>query len=61
MTKDLILKNYENNKVENTNKTLLKSRKEVEINGNGTTGYVIKEGSQKGRVLKHIQIKSKNI
>ena len=59
--KDLILKNYENNKVENTNKTLLKSRKEVEINGHGTTGYVIKEGSQKGRVLKHIQIKSKNI
>ena len=59
--KDLIVKNYENNKVENTNKTLLKSRKEVEINGNGTTGYVIKEGSQKGRVLKHIQIKSKNI
>lgn len=59
--KDLIIKNYENNKVENTNKTLLKSRKEVEINGNGTTGYVIKEGSQKGRVLKHIQIKSKNI
>lgn len=61
MTKDLILKNYENNKVENANKTLLKSRKEVDINGNGTTGYVIKEGSQKGRVLKHIQIKSKNI
>ena len=59
--KDLILKNYENNKLENANKTLLKSRKEVEINGNGTTGYVIKEGSQKGRVLKHIQIKSKNI
>jgi len=59
--KDLILKNYENNRVENANKTLLKSRKEVNINGNGTTGYVIKQGSQKGRVLKHIQIKSKNI
>ena len=44
-----------------TDRTLLKSRKEVEINGHGTTGYVIKEGSQKGRVLKHIQIKSKNI
>ena len=40
---------------------LNKARKEVEINGNGTSGYVIKEGSQKGRVLKHIQIKSKNI
>ena len=42
-------------------RTLLKSRKEVEINGHGTSGYVIKQGSQKGRVLKHIQIKSKNI
>ena len=42
-------------------KTLLKNRKEVDINGNGTTGYVIKEGSQKGRVLKHIQIKGRNI
>tara|TARA_B110000977_G_scaffold198082_1_gene282133 strand:+ start:883 stop:1074 length:192 start_codon:yes stop_codon:yes gene_type:complete len=59
--KDLILKNYENNKVENSNKILKKARKEVEINGNGTSGYVIKQGSQKGRVLKHIQIKSKNI
>ena len=44
-----------------TDKTLLRSRKEVEINGNGTTGYVIKEGSQKGRVLKHIQIPTKNL
>ena len=35
--------------------------REVDINGNGTTGYVIKEGPQKGKVLKHIQIKSKNI
>jgi len=42
-------------------KTLLRSRKEVEINGNGTTGYVIKEGSQKGRVLKHIIIPTKNL
>ena len=44
-----------------TDETLLKNRKEVEINGNGTTGYVIKEGAQKGRVLKHIQIPTKNI
>ncbi len=41
--------------------TLLRNRKEVEINGNGTTGYVIKEGPQKGRVLKHIQIPTKNL
>ncbi len=59
--KDLIAKNYENNKVENSNKILNKARKEVEINGNGTTGYVIKEGSQKGRVLKHIIIPTKNL
>jgi|TARA_R110000822_G_scaffold206464_1_gene342866 hypothetical protein len=39
---------------------LFRSRKEVEINGNGTSGYVIKEGSQKGRALKHIQIPTKN-
>ena len=33
--KDLIIKNYENNKVENSNKILNKARKEVDINGNG--------------------------
>ena len=46
---------------EHKEKTLLKSRKEVNINGNGTSGYVIKQGSDKGKVLKHITIKPKNI
>jgi len=55
--KDLIAKNYENNKVENSNKILNKARKEVEINGNGTTGYKLKSG----RVLKHIMIPTKNL
>tara|TARA_R110002153_G_scaffold92807_2_gene225145 strand:- start:435 stop:629 length:195 start_codon:yes stop_codon:yes gene_type:complete len=59
--KDFIIKENERKAKEFADKYLLKSRKEVEINGHGTTGYVIKEGSQKGRVLKHIQIKSKNI
>jgi len=59
--KDFIIKENIKKSKEALDKSLLKSRKEVEINGNGTTGYVIKEGSQKGRVLKHIQIKSKNI
>ena len=59
--KDFIIRENERKAKESADKSLLKSRKEVEINGNGTTGYVIKEGSQKGRVLKHIQIKSKNI
>ena len=41
-------------------KILLKSRKEVDINKNGS-GYTIKEGPHKGKVLKHIQIPSKNL
>jgi hypothetical protein len=32
----------------------LRSRKEVEINGNGTSGYTIKEGEHKGTVVGHI-------
>jgi hypothetical protein len=36
------------------NNVLMKSRKEVEINGNGTSGYTIKEGIHKGTVLGHI-------
>jgi hypothetical protein len=34
---------------------LLRSRKEVDINGNGTSGYTIKEGEHKGTVLGHIK------
>ena len=56
-----IAKENENKLKKFKEKALLRSRKEDEINGHGTTGYKIKEGSQKGRVLKHIQIKSKNI
>jgi hypothetical protein len=52
--KDLIAKNYTNKEVQKKNDILLKSRKEVEINGNGTSGYTIKEGSHKGTVLGHI-------
>ncbi len=59
--KDLIVKKYEEDKKNYSNKLLNKFRKEVNINGHGTTGYVIKEGSQKGKVLKHIRIESKNI
>jgi hypothetical protein len=36
------------------NNILMKSRKEVEINGNWTSGYTIKEGIHKGIVLGHI-------
>jgi hypothetical protein len=41
-------------------KALFRARQEVEINGNGTTGYKIKHGAQKGKVLKHIRIEPTN-
>jgi translation initiation factor 2 gamma subunit (eIF-2gamma) len=52
--KDLIAKNFSNKNIENKNNILMKSRKEVEINGNGTSGYTLKEGIHKGTVLGHI-------
>jgi len=59
--KDLIVKNFFNKNIENKNNILMKSRKEVEINGNGTSGYTIKEGSHKGTVLGHIKREKKII
>ena len=43
-----------------TNKILFTNRKEVEINKNGS-GYTIKEGSNKDKVLGHIATRSKEI
>ena len=53
--KDLIAQNFSKREIEKKNNTLLKSRKEVEINGNGTSGYTLKEGIHKGTVLGHIK------
>ena len=58
---DFISKENDRKILRSKEKTLLQARKEVNINGNGTTGYIIKSGSQKGRVLKHIQIPTKNL
>jgi hypothetical protein len=51
---DPIAKNYAEKEITMKNNILMKSRKEVEINGNGTSGYTIKEGIHKGTVLGHI-------
>ena len=59
--KDLIAQNFSKKEIEKKNNTLLRSRKEVEINGNGTSGYTIKEGSNKGIVLGHIKREKKTI
>ena len=53
--KDLIAQNFSKREIEKKNNALLKSRKEVEINGNGTSGYTIKEGIHKGTVVGHIK------
>ena len=35
-------------------------QKAVETNGNGTSGYVVKEGANKGKILAHNSTKSTN-
>ena len=42
-------------KQQESDKALVRARKEVEINGHGTSGYTIKEGSHAGTVLGHIK------
>ena len=58
--KDLVAKNHEQKQKEAKEKLLLKTRKEVNINKDGS-GYTIKEGPNKGKVLAHIQIPSKSL
>ena len=41
-------------------KVLFSARKEVDINAGGTSGYVVKHGSHKGKVLGHRIVKSNN-
>jgi hypothetical protein len=57
---NIVAKHHELKKIEELNKVLCKNRKEVEINKNGS-GYTIKEGVNKDKVLGHIAIKSKEI
>jgi len=59
--KDLIIKNNSKKVIENKNKILLQQRKEVDINAGGTSGYTVKHGVNKGKVLGHIAIPPKSI
>ena len=59
--KSHLLKNFSTQtNEEQKRKTLQKSVKAVEVNANGTTGYMIKEGPNKGKVLGHLSTKSNN-
>ena len=57
---NLLVKHHEQKKKEEADKLLCKNRKEVDINANGS-GYTIKEGVNKDKVLGHTPTKSKEI
>jgi hypothetical protein len=40
-----------------SDRAIVRARKEVEINGNGTSGYTITQGEHQGTVVGHIQRK----
>jgi len=58
---DIVAKYSTAKAMEKKVKTLFRARHEVDINGNGTSGYVVKHGTNAGKVLKHIKIESKTI
>jgi hypothetical protein len=51
---DLLIKFSKQKSVEKINKTLFKQVKAVDAYANGTTGYVIKNGSGKGIAKAHL-------
>ena len=59
--KDHLIKTIRN-KHTNTEqeKAIEKKKKSVEAYGNGTTGYKIKKGPNKGKILGHISTKANN-
>lgn len=52
--------NYNERMIKEKNTLMLKNRKEVNINFNGP-GYTIKNGPNKGKVLRHISVKNKEL
>jgi len=42
-------------KQQESDRAIVRARKEVEINGNGTSGYTFKEGEHKGVTVGHIK------
>ena len=59
MTIDWNKKMMENHTAEKqhqaVDKAIVRARKEVEINGGGTSGYTIQEGEHRGTVVGHIK------
>ena len=56
-----LLTGYSKSKeLEKKTKTLFSARKEVDINAGGTSGYIVKHGTNKDKVLSHKKVKSTN-
>ena len=55
INKRMLEQHSEHLRQEASEKAIVRARKEVEINGNGTSGYTIKEGEHKGTVVGHIK------
>ena len=55
INKRMMEKHSQELKQQEAEKALVKARKEVEINGHGTSGYTIKEGSHRGVTVGHIR------
>ncbi len=55
INKRMMEKHSETVKQAEADKALVRARKEVEINGNGTSGYTIKAGEHKGVTVGHIR------
>ena len=59
--KDHLIKTIRNNHTkEEQKKAIEKKKKVVEAYGSGTTGYRIKNGPNKGKILGHISTKGNN-
>jgi hypothetical protein len=57
INKRMLEKHTEELKQAESDRAIVRARKEVEINGNGTSGYTIKQGEHQGTVVGHIQRK----
>ena len=55
INKRMLEQHSEHLKQEASEKAIVRARKEVEINGNGTSGYTIKEGEHAGITVGHIK------
>lgn len=55
INKRMMEKHSQELRQQEADRALVKARKEVEINGCGTSGYTIKEGQHRGVTLGHIR------